>query len=207
MFCNHQPKRFSLCKLLLMFCCLWQTFSSSEEFIFIRIMAGLAGRLLAKPVYCEYRVKNNVLIQCQASRLRSNPQTFISPPWAISGGIRGPKETKSWWIELISPPMMDGPVRRGLENVSIVHLSLRLPCPSMICAWVVKATSGQKNSLSPSHSSYRFFPRNSQPFNCLHPHNDIQTARCRKTSLLSGQANINMCHSCFILNTVCRVTL
>lgn len=43
---------------------------------------------------------------------------------------------------------MDGPVHRGLENGSIVHLSLRLPCPSMICAWVVKATSGQKISLS-----------------------------------------------------------
>lgn len=103
------------------------------------------------------RVKSNVLIQCQASGLRSNPQTFISPPWAISGGIRGPKETKSWWIELISPPVMDGPVHRGLENGSIVHLSLRLPCPSMICAWVVKATSGQKTSLSPSHWSHCFF--------------------------------------------------
>lgn len=109
-------------------------------------MAELAGRLLAKKKK-KTRVKSNVLIQCQASGLRSSPQTFISPPRAIKGGIRGPKETKSWWIELISPPMMDGPAHRGLENRSIVHLSLRLPCPSMICTPLVKATSGQKTSL------------------------------------------------------------
>lgn len=48
---------------------------------------------------------------------------------------------------------MDGPVHRGLEKGSIVHLSLQLPCPSMICAWVTKATSGQKTCLSPSHMS------------------------------------------------------
>lgn len=133
---------------MLLFAAFGKTFSSPEEFIFIRVMAELAGRLLAK-TGVVLRVKSNVLIQCQASRLGSNPQTFISPPWAISGGIRGPEETKSWWIELISPPVMDGPVRRGLQNGRIVHLSLRLPCPSMICASVVKATSGQKTSLSP----------------------------------------------------------
>lgn len=132
-------------------------------------MAELAGRLLApkkrrrkKKNLCK---KSNVLIQCQASGLRSSPQTFINAPRAIKGGIRGPKETKSWWIELISPPMMDGPVHRGLQNRSIVHLSLRLPCPSMICTPVVKATSGQKTSLSSPSSSTSLcvspLPRNS----------------------------------------------
>lgn len=130
-------------------------------------MAELAARLLAqkekgKKNLCK---KSNVLIQCQASGLRSSPQTFINPPRAIKGGIRGPKETKSWWIELISPPMMDGPVHRGLQNRSIVHLSLRLPCPSMICTLVVKATSGPKTSLSSPSSSTSLcvspLPRNS----------------------------------------------
>lgn len=127
-------------------------------------MAEMAVRLLAKTSVL-LRVESNVLIQCQASKHRSNPQTFISPPWAIWGGIRGPKETKSWWIELISHAVMDGPVHRGLENASIVHLSLQLPCPSMICACVVKATSGQKTSLSPSHLSppFLFF---SELFSC-----------------------------------------
>lgn len=76
--------------------------------------------------------------------------------------------------------------------------------------WVVKATSGQKTSLSPSHSpSHGFFfllTRNSQPFYCLHPpttHTDIHTARWTKPSLHSGPANINICHSCLILYTVC----
>lgn len=142
-------------------------------------IVGKEGKL------CKY---NSLLILCQASGLRSSPQTFINPSRAIKGGIRGPKETKSWWIELISPPMMDGPVHRGLQNRSIVHLSLRLPCPSMICTLVVKATSGQKPSLSsPSFSTSLCvspLPRNSHssPF-FLRPHPRwpvAHAARCTK---------------------------
>ena len=60
------------------------------------------------------------------------------------------------WINL---PSRDGwACSQGAGKWSIVHLSLKLPCPSMICARLVKATSGQKTSLSPSHSSHRFSP-------------------------------------------------
>lgn len=131
---------------------------------------GRIGKQAVGKTGVQLRVKNNVLIRCQASWPRSNPQTFISLPWTISGGIRGPKETKSWWIELISPPMMDGPVHRGLENGSIVHLSLWLPWPSMICACVVKATSGLKD-LPPSLLTplTAFFPEEFPAFQLVTP--------------------------------------
>lgn len=178
-------------------CCLWQTF---PPFVGINLDQNYSrfGRKAVGINIAPLRVKSNVLIQCQASGLRSNPQTFISPPWAISGGIRGPAETKSWWIELISPLVMDGPVHRGLENGSIVHLSLRLPCPSMICARVVKATSSQKTSLSlplthPAAFFFFFFSLffSGVPSLSIVPSTpttftDIHTAGSRKTSLYTG---------------------
>lgn len=66
---------------------LWRAFSSLQQLILIKIMAQLAGKLLAKKNKKKNGVmlivKSNVLIQCQASNLRSSPQTFISPPRAI----------------------------------------------------------------------------------------------------------------------------
>lgn len=129
--CNHQPKLFLTLQTRVCCCSLPLANIFLFRGIHLNQSYGRIGRQAVGKTSVLLSVKSNVLIQCQASGLRSNAQTFISPPWAISGGIRGPKETKSWWIELISPPVMDGPVRRGLENGSIVHLSLRLPCPSI----------------------------------------------------------------------------
>lgn len=182
---------------------LWWTSSSQKQWsILVRIMAELAGRLLAqkkggKKNLCK---KSNVLILWQASGLRSSPQTFINPPRAIKGGIRGPKETKSWWIELISPPMMDGPAHRGLQNRSIVHLSLRLPCPSMICTPVVKATSGQKNSLSSPSSSTSLcvspLPRNSHSSSFLRPSPPLTCRSCSQMHKTTRAAQIISRHTC-----------
>lgn len=144
--------------------------------------------------------KSNVLILCHASGLRSSPQTFINPPRAIKGGIRGPKETKSWWIELISTPMMDGPVHRGLQNRSIVHLSLRLPCPTMICTPVVKATSGQKTSLSSPSSSTSLcvspLPRNSHSSSFLGPPPPLTRRSCSQMHKTTRAAKIISRHTC-----------
>lgn len=93
---------FSLCSCLL---------PLANIFLFMSINLdqsyGKIGRPAVGKTNVPLRVKSNVLIQCQASKLRSNPQTFISPLWAISGGIRGPKETKKLmnWINL---PSCDG---------------------------------------------------------------------------------------------------